>query len=395
MKHLKNILLFFAIFLMLLVASQYFVNTKYSFPEPVPFNGEKLYNPYLGIDSVKWKRANFHLHTRLLFGLTGGATITNQTAESYYKFFNYDIHSTSDYMRINTFNSGNSSFIPVYEHGYTYYKTHQLVLNAKKVCWVDYFFHQTLNNKQYIIDKLKKDTATLVAIVHPVKREAFTTADFKYLGNYECLEIVNNESCYAKYYDAALSAGHTVFIMADDDAHNLSDIRYGAHSFNVINANPERNSIIHALKTGRSYGVNLNLNSCSTNDEKKEAIEKLPVLTEFEIKLDTLTVKMNKNVNAIKFIGQNGALKKISVDCSSSIYPFSKEDTYIRTEIVCRDGSIYFLNPVFRYSGSELPVNNPHINVLETWIYRIVFAVILFVIIFVGLKYRVCTPERK
>lgn len=388
MKCLKRILIFIVFSLILLVTSQYIINPKFSFPAPAAFHGEKLYNPYIGIDSMKWKRDNFHLHTRLLFGLTGGAGITNQIADSFYLFFNYDVHSISDYMRINNSQNKNGLFIPVYEHGYSYYKTHQLVLNANKVRWIDYLFHQTLNDKQFIINKLKKDTASLVTLVHPLKRAAFSTNDFKYLGNYDCLEIVNNESCYSQYYDAALSAGHPVFIMADDDAHDLSDFSEGAHSFNVINANPDKNSIIHALRTGRSYGVNLNLDSCRTNDEKKEAIENLPVLIKFEIKDDTISVKMNKEVSAIKFIGQNGTPKMSSANCCSSIYPFSKEDTYIRTEIVCNDGSLFFLNPVFRYDGIKLPVNNPHLNVAETWSFRILFTFIIFLIIFVSVKHR-------
>jgi len=361
----------------------------------VAFSGEKLYNPYLGIDSTKWKRANFHLHTRLLFGLTAGASITNQIADDYYNFFNYDIHNTSDYMRINTFNSENKSYVPVYEHGYSYNKTHQLVLNAKKVFWGDYLFHQTLNNKQYIVDKLKEDTAALVTIVHPFRRKAFSISDFKYLGNYDCLEIVNDNANFSEYYDSALSSGHVVFIMADDDAHSLSDIKEGVHSFNVINTDLGKTSIIHSLRTGRSFGVKLNLHSSRTNDEKKEAIEKLPVLTKFEIIHDTITVKMNKNVNVIKFIGQNGALKKILFNRNSGSYPFRKEDTYIRSQITCYDGSICFLNPVFRYDGLNLPVNNPHISVLETWAYRLLFAVILLIIIFFSVKYRVCIMGKK
>ncbi|MGD0340864.1 MAG: hypothetical protein ABSA76_04040 [Bacteroidales bacterium] len=395
MKSIRYLFRFLLLIIIILVTFQFIINTKFSFPEPRVFNGVKLYNPYLGIDSTKWKRANFHLHTRLLFGLTAGASITNQIADNFYKFFNYDIHSTSDYMRINTFNCNNKSFVPVYEHGYSYYKTHQLVLNAKKVFWGDYLFHQTLNNKQFIINELKKDTAALVTLVHPLRRNAFSTSDFKYLGNYDCLEIINNEENFTKYLDAALSAGHAVFIMADDDAHNLSDINSGAHSFNIINADLEKNSIIHALRTGRAYGVSLNMNACRTSEEKKEAIEELPVLTKFEIKHDTLIVKMNKNVSAIKFIGQNGTPKKKSVNCSSGIYLFSNEDTYIRTEIVCNDGAVCFLNPVFRYDGYKLPVNNPGINILKTWTYRILFSVILFIIIFVDVKYKACIKGKK
>ncbi|MGA1977205.1 MAG: hypothetical protein ABSG89_05040 [Bacteroidales bacterium] len=398
MKIIRYLLFFFlAIFIAIaiLVTFQFLINTKYSFPVPGVFRGEELYNPYTGIDSSKWKRANFHLHTRLPLKLTAGFGNTIQTADSFYKYFDYDIHSISDYMRINNFNSGSKSYVPVYEHGYSYYKTHQLVLNAHKVCWKEYLFHQTLNDKQAMIDRIKRDTSVLVTIVHPFLRKGYSTSDFRYLGNYDCLEIANNLATCARFYDAALSAGHAVFIMADDDAHDLSKISEGAHSFNIINSDPDRNSILHALRTGRSYGVNLNLHGCKTSEEKKAAIDNLPVLREFELKNDTITVSMNKEVDSIKFIGQNGILKKSVAGCRTGSYPFGKEDTYIRTEVIAMDGSICFLNPVIRYDGSKLPVSDPQINIPETWGCRLLFVVILFGMIFLIIKYGRCTTGRK
>lgn len=387
MKFVKIISGFFLVVLLLLVAFQFIINAKYSFPEPVAFNGQMLYNPYQEMDSTKWNRANFHLHTELMFGLTAGAANSNQVADSFYKYFDYDINSISDYMRINTSNRNKKVFIPVYEHGYQYYKVHQLVINAKKVHWIDYVFRQTIQNKQFIIDRLKKDSSTLVTIVHPKYRNGYTASDFKYLGNYDCLEISNSKNLFINYYDSVLSAGHAVFLMADDDAHDLADIEDAAHSFNVINGDLEKNSIIHALRTGNSYGVKLNIGQCKTNPEKKAVMQMLPVLKEMKVVNDSLLVRMNKQVGAIKFIGQNGILKKTSVNCNQGSYKFNNDDTYIRTEIVCSDGSVYYLNPVFRYDRTQLVPGKPQVNVLKTWIYRIAFIFMLFVIILLFIKY--------
>ena len=177
MKLLKVIKkIFLGIFILILMALlfQFVVNAKYSFPEPHAFKGDYLYNPYKGIDNSKWKRANFHAHARLYLGLTNGASNSNSQLDSLYKYFGYSIISISNYQNINTFESRNKWFIPVYEHGYQYYKNHQLVINAKKVSWLDYFFRQSLNNKQFVIDQLKKDTTVILTIVHPILRKAYS-----------------------------------------------------------------------------------------------------------------------------------------------------------------------------------------------------------------------------
>jgi hypothetical protein len=276
----------------------------------------------------------------------------------------------------------------VYEHGYQYYKNHHLVLNAKKVSWIDYFFRQTLSNKQFIIDHLKKDTTVILTIPHPALRQANSFNDFRYLSNYNCLEIANNERLFTSYYDTILSAGHPVFLMADDDSHDLRNINEGCHSFNLINTELERDSILHALKTGLSVGVNFNIKSYKTNEEKKAALNKLPEITSVALINDTLSVRLNKTVRTIKFIGQEGAVKKRIADCVTGNYFFSKQDTYIRTEIECLDGTIYFLNPVFRYDGVRLTDYTPSLNFVKTWLLRSI-VVVLLLIIFIRKKKKI------
>lgn len=385
MKLLKSLIYFFSaifIFIVIALVAQFVVNPKYSFSESHPFHGSYLYNPYRGMDSTRWRKANFHVHTRSHFGLTNGAD-SNQFVDRFYKYFGYDIIGISDYQRINAFEEKNDWFIPVYEHGFMYYKNHQLVLNAKKISWIDYFFFQTLDNKQFIIDHLKKDSSVVLTINHPALRQGYSYNDFKYLSNYNCLEIVNNDRRFTSYYDTILSAGHPVFLMADDDAHNLTKIKDGCHSFNLINSSLTRDSVLQALKTGRSVGVDFNISSFRTNEEKRAALLKLPQINSVTVKNDTLSIFISKPVKTIKFIGQNGVERKSISDIARGDYFFGGQDTYIRTEIEYYDGTIYFLNPVFRYDGKKLTDNSASYNVLKTWIYRSIVILILLIMLLI------------
>jgi hypothetical protein len=382
--------IFLGIFVLILVALvlQYVVNPKYDFPEPQAFHGEYIYNPYRGIDSSKWEMGNFHVHTRAYYGVTNGKVNSNKYLDSLYRYFGYGVIGISDYEKINRYENPNKWFVPEYEHGYTYYKTHQLVLNASKVSWLDYFFYQTLNNKQFIINQLKKDPNVILTIPHPFLRQAYTFEEFRRLSNYECLEICNNERVATVFYDTILSAGRPVFLMADDDAHDLTKIKEGIHSFNLINTDLVKDSILRAIKTGRLVGVNFNVSSFKTNEEKKEALQKLPEILSLSLIKDTISVKFSNMVKSIKFIGQNGLEMKKTTNSSEGSYFFKKEDTYIRTEIECLDGTIYYLNPFFRYNGIQLTDNTPAYNFVLTWTWRLVSIIVLLSMIFIIRKIR-------
>ena len=155
MKIFKIIIKFlpgFCILILVLLILQFVVNPKYAFPDPHAFHGGYIYNPYRNIDSTKWRRANFHAHARKFFEQSVKAKRSISYIDSLYRSFGYDIISISDYQFINRYESKNKWYIPVYEHGYQYYKNHHLVLNAKKVSWLDFPFRQTLSNKQNVIN---------------------------------------------------------------------------------------------------------------------------------------------------------------------------------------------------------------------------------------------------
>lgn len=371
------------IFIFILLILQYVVNSKYSFPEPHPFKGDHIYNPYRNIDNMKWSKANFHAHTRLYLGITDGYLNSTHHLDSLYRYFGYNIFNISNYQNINTYESKNRWYVPVYEHGFSYYKSHQLVLNGKKVSWLDYIFRQTLSNKQYIINTLKQDTSVVLTIVHPLFRKAYSHNDFKYLSNYDCLEIADHDYIFTSYYDTILSSGHPVFIMANDDSHDLANIYETVTCFNFINSDLLKDSVLYAIKTGRTIGLKLNLTSIKTNEEKRLAIMKLPMINSIFIRNDTISVALDQVVGTIKFIGQNGIERKSISNCSKASYFFNKNDTYIRTEITCTDGTQYFLNPFFRYDGKRLTYYSASYNILKTWILRSVVIIVLVLVVII------------
>lgn len=365
------------VFIIIALLFQFGINVKYKFPEPHPFSGEYLYNPYCNIDTSEWKISNFHAHTHRFTGIRDTTLKNSRYLDSLYAYLGYDIISISDYQMINTYENKNSLYIPVYEHGYQYFKNHQLVINAGKVSWVDYFFRQTLNNKQFVINSLKKDTSVLVTIVHPILRKAYSINDFKYLTNYNCLEAVNNKYLFISDYDTVLSWGHGVFLMADDDEHNLKNPNDCGSCLNMINALPVRDSVLEAIKKGRSIGVKFNLNYYKSQEAKKAAIHNLPLLTRFTVKNDTILLLMDKAVKAIKFIGQHGIEKKTISDNTTGSYFFSKNDTYIRTEIECADGTLFYLNPVFRYNGVLRSDSPAIVDFQKTLMHRVIVIILL------------------
>ena len=327
--------------------------------------------------------ANFHAHTAKFLESPKREARSASLLDTLYHYFGYSIYSISDYQSINIREKKYNWYVPVYEHGYQYYKNHQLVLNAKKVSWLDFPFPQTLSNEQFVINRLKKDSGAIISIVHPVYRKAYSFEDFKYLSNYEILEIANHDRLFKSYYDTILSAGHPVFLIADDDSHEMDNIKDICSSFNLINTDLVRDSVLKSLRTGRSVGVKFNISAFKTNQEKKAALLNLPGISSITCKNDSLSIRLRKDVRTIKFIGQHGKEKKRLENCSTGTYLFSASDTYIRTEIESYDGTIYLLNPFFRYNGISMPEYVPKLNILKTWVCRSsAIGLLLFGIIF-------------
>ena len=386
------IILLFAVLL-----SEYLFAPYYVFPEIKTFKGEKLYNPYKGMDAKNWKKGNFQVQSRVWFGITDGWKNSNKLIDSTYNFLDYDIIATSDYMKINDYKKNSPAYIPVYEHGYGIKKNHQVCIGAKKVNWRDYSFTQSIHHKQHIINLLR-DKNELIFIAHPKLRHGYSPEDFKYLTNYDGIEVLNNYRISIEHWDAALSSGHFAGIIGNDDAHDITNPDEVGQFCTFINTNSlDKDSVIDALKQGNVFAVDIFRPVGESFERKKEKLKDIALLQKFEISNDTLFVEVDKIAKEFIFIGQDGKPKKTVKKTKKAFYKILPEDTYIRTEIKFKNRNTIYLNPVFRYSEDKPVISRKaEIDSHRTKIFRIIaLASVIFVIINLIIVFRRIKRKRK
>ncbi|MEI7663769.1 MAG: hypothetical protein WCK34_16300 [Bacteroidota bacterium] len=339
----------------------YFLVQVYDFPGQHPFSGEKIYNPYLGIDSTRWHKTNFHFHTRVWGGLTSGRSNSNEAFYRIYKALGYDAPQISNYQSINESFRDSSFYIPGYEHGFGIRKKHQVLIGSHQVLWLDYSIVQNLSHKQHMLNLLRPDN-DVVAIAHPGWEDGYSLDDVRYLTNYDLLEALNHNWRSVPHWDAALSAGRPVYILSDDDAHDLNSPNEIQRNCTYVNSPQNRGAdLVGALKSGKAFGVEVYMGTGETFAIKEANAKLIPRVNSVKVCGDTLWVSVSGKPLKITFIGQSGETRKIVPMVSRAWYKFTPGDNYIRTEIVFSrsydyqtfaPGTIFYLNPVFRYDGT-------------------------------------------
>jgi len=396
---LKGILWFLGI-LLLLEMILYFLAPVYDFREPQPFSGNRWYNPYHDIDTGHWRKANFHFHTKRWAGITSGKG-TEQECYDQYNRLGYAVSALSHYQHITDFGKDSPGYIPVYEHGFGIRKKHQLLIGAKKVLWLDYSLVQNKNHKQHIINRLRPDNE-IVALAHPDWENGYSTEDMRYLSNYDLIEVLNNNWRSFPQWDAALSAGRPVFILGNDDGHDIFDPYVVGRRCTFINSSTRNTEeLIQNLKSGNAFGADIYMREEEPFEEKEVRAKMVPQITDIFLRNDTLHVGTDTVAMKFTFIGQGGKAKKVQYLTDNAWYVLQPEDTYIRTNIVFlsrykHPGTEFYLNPVFRYDGNP-PVNNltARINWERTWIFRVMTLGSLLVIFYLVIRYRRVKLRRK
>ncbi|MCX6249550.1 MAG: hypothetical protein NTX61_02250 [Bacteroidetes bacterium] len=364
----------------------FIITPIYDFPQPSIFAGDKLYNPYRGMDSSQWKKANFHFHTRAWAGLTNGRKNSDETFWKTYKKLGYDVPCISNYQNISKFNKDSAFYIPVYEHGFGIQKKHQLCIGARKVSWIDFSIFQNLNTRQFMLNILH-DQNEAVALAHPDWEDGYPVDLLHFLSNYDLIEVLDQNWRSIPQWDAALSSGHPVFIVADDDAHDVYNIYKVGICCTFINSRTNHTAdILHSLKEGNAFGADVYMYNGEGFDKKAERAKQIPKLNSVKLDHDTLWISVSSKPMKVEFIGQDGKIMKTVEDHPEAFYKFLPEDTYIRTVITFPNdmkgrGTRFYLNPVFRYSG-ERPVNSlrAEVNRTKTWLIRLVSIPVLLLL---------------
>ena len=418
MKTVRKIC-FFALFsiagiigLFLLITGWFYITCPvYIFEEPKPFSGHKFYNPYQNVIDEAWMKCVFHLHTKSWMGLSNGENTSGEVMDVY-RLLNYDVVAISDYMTVNRDMSNNHLHIPVYEHGYNIKKVHQLALGAQKVIWRDYIFKQNLHQKQHIIDLLKQNSFR-VAVNHPSMRSSYPPNDFYYLAGYDLFEVQNGTHISETAWDAALSSGHPVWLIANDDAHTVNNPARVQREVTYVNApalvneifthsvdsrslsrnglSEESVEILDRLTQGVAFGVHFPYKKLSTIEEKLHDAEIISFPVIIQVYEDTLKVVWQQIMQKIECIGDNGKVLKTVTGSNTACYPICAEDTYIRVRLTSPEDIVYYLNPIVRCSddGFVIQSSNP-VNKHKTFRKRAISVFIFgtFVIIFAVLYKR-------
>ena len=360
-KVLKYLLYIVIAFVGFLIAMNIFVPV-YVFDEPLPFHGDYLLNPYQDIDSTWWKCCNFHGHTRQYGGITNGRNNGNAVYDSMYRLFGYDHIGISDYNKVNGYEDGRDpGYIPGFEHGYNVWKTHQVCLGTKKVRRIDYFFYQTLGHKQHMLNKLGKQNR-VVAVAHPSFVDgSYNVRDMKYLSNYKLLEVLNGFVNSPEHWDMALTNGHLVYLIADDDTHDVLKINDIALRISYLNAKDnDADQLYEALLSGKAVGVDFHLDRTEKMDDKVARFKRdIPYLNHARLTGTHFDLSVTKPFQKVEFIGQNGiVLKEENYNKADAVttayYDIQPSDMYVRTVLTFFDGSTMWLNPVTRHESNEI-----------------------------------------
>ena len=336
------------------LAVYYITCPVYFFQEPIPFSGNRIHNVYENLEGIQWLKGNFQVQSRAWGGLTDGRKNTNEAILEVYRKLGYQIIVTSDYQKINRYREGAEDYIPTYEHGYGIYKTHQVCIGSRRVMWRDYPIFPGLSNKQHVIECLRDDNEVVV-LAHPGLRDGYVGWELNYIRGYHMMEVLNRARESLAHWDIALSGGYPAFIMANDDAHDISHPEeVGRYATMIGTASSKAADVIEALKSGRTFGIRIFMPEGETFAEKEKKAHQLPGLVYCKVSGDTLKVQVSDTASEFRFIGQGGQIREIDRNMLQGEYILRDTDTYIRTEIEFPDRNVFFLNPVFRQSRDSL-----------------------------------------
>lgn len=367
-------LLFVLLVFSLLLSFQYYATTIYYRPVSKPFEGKCFYNPYESYNP-KTLKANFHAHSVAHYGLTNGSNTVEQV-QTFYKEKGYDIASLSNYQKI-TVDRNDVNYIPVYEHGYNIKKVHQLVINAQHVSYFDFAALQGKNHKQEVISRLQHPSS-IVAIAHPKFMNGYPAKDLINLRGYRLMEVFTRYRATTSLWDSVLTAGLPVWLLANDDTHDINRKGDAGRRWTRISSNGTcADSVVAALRRGCHYGV--------SNDQLSHDLNSLISL---KVVGETIRLKMAATADVIRFIGDGGTVCDEVFLTDSAQFKISEHLSYVRAEVKTLSETI-ILNPVIRYDGKLLPdiERIPTTNFVKTTLTRLLYALISSINLFLLLLY--------
>jgi hypothetical protein len=342
----------------MLMLGPYVTACFYEFDASTPFAGQQWYNPYATLDAQagRWRQTNFHAHSQAWGGLTDGRSTTS-AMHARYRAMGYDVAALSNYHAPEPVAPHDSTAVSAYEHGWNVFKTHQLVIGARRVVWLDFPLGAWMHQKQQLLSALRGSGA-LVALVHPALRNGHTIEDMRVLADYDVIEVLNHFITSDSLWDAALTAGRLPWIIAGDDAHDANGHGETGVAWTMLfTSSTHAESTYAALRTGRSYGVRGHGGKADLS------------LAGVAMRGDTLVVHHHGAPAVLRVIGDGGREIAVQRSTGSANVPLPAWAHYARV-VLTSDSSAIWLNPVVRWDGRALPVASARLDVRRTFAYR-------------------------
>lgn len=358
---LKFLGVVFFIALFAIVATS--VSPVYNFSEARPFSGPDIFNPYAsleGVDSIPWKRANFHTHTRVK-GIFNECEYWPDQTDSAYRKFGYDIVTFSNHNELTVHPYDTALQVNVYEHGINIFKYHKLVFGCESVNRFDNLLPLFVFQKQFQLDLLAKES-DFIQMNHPLRTGGTSEYQMRRLEGYRLMELDSGKSKENEYWDWALSAGRYSFGLANDDLHYPDRSGKMAVRCNFLYCPSARyDDIKKTLLSGGYYAMRVPDYGHGDWEVKYAKNRNLPSVNKIGLDSTTVFISLSQKADSIKFIGQNHTTLALAKDAYEAEYDVKQEDSYVRITAYFPEGEVIYSNPFARYdaSVSDSPYREP------------------------------------
>lgn len=349
---LRGVVTIFVVAILAILATS--LSPIYRFSEAQPFEGEDIYNPYSDYDTTQmWRRANMHTHTRVE-GIFNECRHTPEEVIAEFKRYGYDIVTFSNHNEITTIGAAEECGVRAYEHGYNILKSHTLVYGSEKVLRYDMLMPILVSQRQFMLNLLSRD-ADIVQMNHPLRTTATTDNHMRKLSGYQLVELDSGRSTENEYWDVALSAGHYVLGVANDDMHypdrsNRIAVRCNFLAMDAL----ERDVLYEALRSGCFYAMRVPDYGRGDWAQKEERNAKLPYVKNIGLRDSDIYITLSERADSIKFTGAHHRTLYCATQSAEATMTLPSDEPYARITAYFPSGEVIYSQPFARYDSSAM-----------------------------------------
>lgn len=357
------------------------VSPIYDFDEPEPFKGPDIFNPYKNLDTTNcWKKANFHVHTRVEGIMNECEYWPNEVHERLDKL-GYKIITFSNHNELTEHPFDSTLQVNLYEHGYNIFKFHKLVFGSESVNHFDHLLPLFASQWQFQFDILDKES-DIIQYNHPLRTTGTTKNVLEKVSGYDIIELDCGKSTENEFWDWALSAGHYCFGLANDDLHYPDKTNKIARRCSFLcTPSATYNDIRQCLLDGCYYSMRIPDYGNGNWEIKTQKNLDLPYIKSIGIDNDTIHISLSAVADSIKVFGQGHTTLLKATDCKLTNYYMKEEDPYARFTVYFNDGVVIYTNPFARYDASlcNSPIKSSthSINIALTILFNTLLLILL------------------